>query len=335
MGKFINIHKRIYQKLYVQMIFVTQKIKLILLNLFMILIFLANGIHVFASDNTINTLSSSPEEKIANWIKPTLNDLTPEEIRYKMQEKFKRFKLMDDKGCWAHPILALNENELIPLLSKEDLYQFIDDSALIATQNNYLHNVLVELEKENLSDLYEKIQNEKYQFLPDAIIFAKALDTLTIAARNVDDILQVTFKIWEDRLQSVNMWGVAGIHFTVKFYSLRYPLANIIQYIQKHSIAENQFRTILPLNILEACAYGLYQGHYGNTYAGWQLAINPPGTKANPKTGAGPTRLSSDGKACQLYMPYGTLWNNLYCAWNVGYIAGFTKSISLSFMANF
>ncbi len=275
----------------------------------------------------------TPEEKIADWIKPTLTHLTPEIINKKMEEKFRGLKLMDHNGKWVNPAFTSIANELIPPLEKEDLSDFVDNMARIAADNPYLHKVLVKIMGSDLSHLNTKTREEKYKFVPDAIIFAKALDNLTYAARRHDGILEASYNVWEERQKGIGIWRVASIPFCIKFFSVRYPLSRAIDSMRCGHIQENQFNSILPINILEATLFDLYKGNFGNAYAGWQLAINPPGMKYNPITGAGPTKLSKDGKACQLYMPFCKSWNDLYCSWNLGFVAGFSKSISLNYIS--
>ena len=266
------------------------------------------------------------EYKIANWIKPTLDQLTPADIQQKMQEKFVSWNLMSADGTWKNNTLAAATDTLMPPLTKENLYDFLDNIAEKSEQNPYLHDVLTEIETKDLSDFHTKVESEKHIFMPDVVIFAKALDNLTYAARHNEGILESAYNAWEEKRKSISVRHVVGTPFFIKLLSVREPVKNMIHCMKAGSIDQDHLKYMLPINILEATAYDFYKGHYGNSYAGLTLALTPPGGIHNPKTGSGPATLSADGKACQLHMPYGNAWNDLYSTWNLGFVADINNS---------
>jgi hypothetical protein len=241
-------------------------------------------------------------------------------IHEKMQEKFTRLNLMTPDGTWKQDALRMAEETLLPPLAVEDLYQFLDTIAEKAAKNPYLHDALVDAQRQDLTEFYAQTESEKCH-MQDVVIFAKALDNLTHAARFNDGVLESAYNQWEENHQSIDIRRVAGLPYMIKFFSVRKPIKDMLHAVKGGSIDPNLLKYLLPLNIFEATVFDAYKGNFGNAYAGWTLTTHSPEGVSNPKTGAGPATLSFDGKACQLHLPYGKEWNDLYSAWNVGFVA--------------
>ena len=303
--------------------FTHTKLELYTLSLIFTLLFLSCSAQ---KAHAGGALFVSVEQKIANWIKPTLSHLTSEGIQVKMQEKFSQLGLMGPDGTWKRDEFKRASTTLLPPLTVKDLNQFIDTIAEKATKNAYLHNALVEIEKQDLTPFYEKVESEKNEVMLDVVVFAKVLDNLTHAARHENGVFESVFNQWEEKRKTINMVKVSGLSCFIKYFSVKKPIEETIHIMKQGWVDPDHVRYFLPINILEATIFDAFKGNFGNAYAGWILAINPPGGTCNPKTGSGPATLSFDGKACQLHLPYARLWNDLYSVWNVGFVADLHNS---------
>jgi hypothetical protein len=73
---------------------------------------------------------------------------------------------------------------------------------------------------------------------------------------------------------------------------------------------------------MEAVLEDTRLGFTDNARAGMSMAVNPPGdTKANPKTGAGPSRFTPDHKAILYFPPLPRQWVDLYSTWNLAFVS--------------
>lgn len=261
----------------------------------------------------------SAEEKIANFVKGTLRDTANEDTYKLMARHFRQMKLLDQQDKWAPGLEDIAEKLLPKNVSVSDFETLVDQMAVCAARNPYLHRVVEEAEKQNLGDWFVEKSQEKEDTLPDVVAYAMVLNNLTVTMRNDIGVVKICMDLWIKERKKVSV-------FTSNFGSFEWlkllglgRLSLFYSPIVSRLLDSDCCKYVLPLNILEATLTDTFNGNFNNAYAGWILAKNRPGGEIDAVTGAGPATFSSDGKAISLHMPFEKKWADLYTVWNLGF----------------
>jgi hypothetical protein len=98
----------------------------------------------------------------------------------------------------------------------------------------------------------------------------------------------------------------------VKLLSVEKPVRARFAYYEKGRVPPTSGKLAITVNILEATITDWIRGNAGNARAGLMLAKNRCGLrKTDPRTGAGPTVFSRDGKTIERAYPFPLQWASL------------------------
>ena len=264
----------------------------------------------------------NPEQKIANYIKNTLCGMANKDAYNLMARHFRQLKLLDQQDKWAPGLEGIVEKLLPKNVSVSDFETLVDQMAVCAARNPYLHRVVEKAVTGNLEDLYSKVAQEGKYILPNVVAYAMALNNLTVAMRNDIKVAEICHDLWNQYTSTLSILSHPSFGLFNKI-----KLLGFVCYNRKYdSIVSQQLdpddkRYTVPINILEVTLADAFSGNFNNAYAGWVLAKNPPGGKVNAATGAGPATFSADGQAISIHMPFEKKWADLYSAWILGFFS--------------
>ncbi len=295
------------------------------LFLLVVTTFFNMGISLFAGVSSLDTGNEpafpqeNPEQKIAKYLKFHLSSLTDAEVLDNMKLHYVNLGLIDSAGNWATERMASASAQLLPEnVSVKSLEDLIDEIAECAEKNPYLHDFLIEAEKSNPTEFYQKVIATQSS-IPYLATYAMSLNNFTKAAHDNVTIFEDACNVWNKPgiIGTLNKYGALC---SIKYYSVREAAKTVINNTINGAADPNTARFLLPLNILEIAFYELINGNTDNAKVGWDLAMTPPGGKYDPKTGSGPATISEDGKTCQLYHPFPKAWTDLYQAWDMAFV---------------
>ena len=258
-------------------------------------------------------LSSYFHEAISNtFTQPTL----PREL---MRWHYEKLELLSPAGRWAHPKLQDIGELLLPKeVTQSQVHKFVDDVVSAAEQNPYLHKALVELHDEKFSESIANLKIKLDEFVPDLVAYAMVLDNMTKAMSSDPDVLSTVYSEFEKQADIKSEMSFAH---SVKYYSVRAAIKGAIRAQAAKEVSGGFSSYLLPLNIAEAALLDWFYGNKDNAYAGWTLLTHGPRCVSNTVTGAAPASFGADGNSIALHMPYCEDWDNLYAAWNIGFVA--------------
>ncbi|RZI45338.1 hypothetical protein [Candidatus Finniella inopinata] len=265
---------------------------------------------------------ASPESYVAWTIKQNLDSLNDQAAYNLVKDHFIQLKLLNFDGKWAAPQLEAIGDELLPRgISTADFNNMVDLMATNAEKNPYLHQFMLEANKADLTEFYDKVKRDGPKVFPELIAYAMTLNALTKSMRDDVTVLKATMQVWGKASASINIFNTGGFMYWVKYQSVKSPLKKAIQAIETGKVDPDYCRNYLPLNILEATLIDWLMGNNGNAKAGWVLANSRPGGPENKVIGSGPASLSPDGQAVLLHMPFPKEWADLYSVWNLGFVS--------------
>ncbi len=267
--------------------------------------------------------AASPEQRIAAYVKRTIQDWSAEGAVKLMKGHYARLGMIDQQDRWAAPELEAISDILLPQdLDREKIYAFIDIMANNVATNGYLHGFLLEAQDQEFPVFMAKMEADKQRVLPDMIAYAVVLDRLTKAMRDDYTLISTCEACYKRARNEVNIWKHMDAFQFAKLFSIEYPANKFVEFHQSGKIPTDFGRNLAPLNVAEACLEDVKKDHVGNARAGWSLIVNRPGDNAdNYKTGAGPTHWSEDGKAVEFAPPLALQWDDLYITWNLAFMA--------------
>ncbi len=267
--------------------------------------------------------AGSPEEKIASYVKQTLQGWTSAGAVDLMRGHYAQLRLIDANGRWAAPELEAISDFLLPSdLDQQKIYAFIDVMTASAAANGYLHDFLVQAKEEDFPLFRAKLAAGGNQMLPDMIAYAVVQDRLSKAMREDYTLMSTCETIWKKARNEANIWKYMEAFEFAKLFSIEIPaIEEFIKIHKSGAVPPNFLRAALPVNIMEACLEDLRKHHPENARSGWSLLVNRPGDPENSKTGSGPAHWSEDGKAIHVALPLARHWDDLYSTWNLAFVA--------------
>lgn len=237
-----------------------------------------------------------------------------------MKWHYEKLALISPSGVWVHPKLQDVSEMLLPNeVTQNQLHQLVDDIADAAEQNPYLHKALVGLDDDQFSQRILDLKAKLDESVPDLVTYAMVLDNMTKAMSADPDVLNTVYSEFEKQ-QYVKSY--MSFPHKVKYYSVRAAIKGSIKAHQTQQVPGDFSSFLLPLNIAEASFLDWFKGNKANASAGWTLLTHGPSNLTNCATGAAPASFGSDGQSIALHMPFCEDWDNLYAAWNVGFVTG-------------
>ncbi|MCX7337681.1 MAG: hypothetical protein NTX76_00120 [Alphaproteobacteria bacterium] len=263
----------------------------------------------------------SIEQKIANFINGTLQQMTNKDVCGRMAKHFRQMKLLDQQDKWAPGLEGIAKKLFPENVTVSDFETLVDQMAVCAARNPYLHSVVEEVVNGNLGDLYSKAEQEGKEILPDVVAYAMVLNNLTVAMRNDIAILKICSDIWIEERSKIDIFSSTfGLFEWIKFFTIEKSIDSF-RAVKNTKLAPNYGKCGIPINILEATLTDIFNGNFNNAYAGCVLAKNSLGGKENEVTGAGPATFSEDRRAISIHMPFEKKWADLYAVWNLGFVS--------------
>ncbi len=264
----------------------------------------------------------NPEERIASYVKQTLQDWTPERAVELMKGHYAQLRLMDANGHWAAPELEAISDFLLPKdMDQEKIFTVVDTIKNSVSGNAYLHDFLMQAQNKDFPVFFGKVEADKQRVLPDVMAFAVVLDRLTKAMREDYTLIEVCQRVFKKTRNEANVWKYMSAFGLAKVLSIDYTVDKFVEFHKSGKVPADFGRNLAPLNIGEPCLVDLRLGHLGNARAGWSLIVNRPGSdQDNLKTGAGPTHWSQDGKAIDFELPLALHWHDLYINWILAFM---------------
>lgn len=251
---------------------------------------------------------------VANAVKAAASKGDP---RAALLEIYRSLRLADASGEFQ--VAALRGKKL---RAPVDVGAFVDRVVSCMGQNPYLGATLAAFASKG----YRFSGADEAAVLRRVLAYAVALDRLTKLIRGdyrVLDAMRAHWKQYKKRgkhLKAFNLFGKA------KFLTMEFATARYLDNLRKRKISPDAGRITLPLNIMEAVLEDLRLGNKDNARTGLTLAFAKPGEKKkNPRTGAGPTTFSDDGKAIAYRVPLAKRWADLYTVWNLAFVSHYGR----------
>lgn len=277
--------------------------------------------NIFGGAAALNTVSHFPERKIANYFSEIVSKafLKPETAQRLMSSHYEHLKLRSASGAWANSMLQSIGDKLLPAnVSQSDFQVLLDDMAMAAEQNPYLHNVLIKLNNDGLDIANSELKKQIDEIAPDLLTYAMVLENLTKAmVENPRLLASINVEFDTHRQEQAAM---SFVH-KVKYYSVRAAIQKSLEVHEKGKVPGAFSSFLLPLNIAEASILDLFYGKSGNSRAGWSLIKHGPSDRVDAVTGDAPACFNKEKNAIALNMPFSEDWANLYATWNLGFVA--------------
>ncbi|GEM_PF-1312965 len=244
-------------------------------------------------------------------------------IRCKAVGLMKKMRLFDECGIFLVPEMeAIGESILPAELKLKDIDALIDRMAVAMTENEYAVCLFEKVsQKDDWSDLMKRFDEFGPDELPVFIAYAVILQNLTEAMFKDVKLLSASLTYWLKIVDEKDLTKHMSIPFRVKYESIMYPAKKYNEYVSKGECPEDFAKFLLPLNIMEAVIFDVFRGNLDNAYAGFELAKHGTGGAANPKTGAGSTRVTNGAIATGQDLVES--WDDLYQVWNAFFVATF------------
>jgi len=240
-----------------------------------------------------------------------------------MRSHYRTLQLLNADNQWNSTVIAKYSNQLLPQnLSLDQINQFIDDCATAATKNQYLMNFLNQAKK--YDHLSTKFEQEKTTVMPDVIGYALVLQNLASLCVNDYTLLEELYATFRERRAALGAFKALPLFHKIKLISVEKPMYAYITAHKTRMIKPTAGGTAVAINIWEATWTDFKSGIKDNAFAGKILALNKCGRKqADPRTGAGPSGFSPDGKMIERVYPFGLQWADLYQVWNMCFCTRF------------
>jgi hypothetical protein len=265
--------------------------------------------------------------KIVTLLTQEADMLTQQRIYMTMKEHYQTLGLMDGDGQWVSPELALISHQLLPSsVSLADVHAFLHKIGINLAKNQYFVRFANSLGSVRLTVLPEKIRQDRNKVIPDVVCYAMMLENLSAACANDYRIFQECFRLLSGALGREQYFRNLTFFTKLKLLSVETPLRARFACHEKGRVPPTSGRLSISINILEATCADWIQGNAGNASAGLVLARNHCGLKlTDPRTGAGPTVFSRDGRTIERAYPFPLEWASLYQTWNMCFCARFRQ----------
>ena len=253
-------------------------------------------------------------DQIENELINSLNKQSIDSVRNNIDKTFMTLGLLD-------------ENKQCVIRSFDGYYQGFSSEFDAEDLNQFVHLVIENIKKNDclshavlaMSEADETFQALFKNAIEVALPHMVALDIITaVQIRNVD-FLKECMSLWQNKARELGgNRKVFGLLATIKLISVERPIKTVVNCkTEKKELPENFGRCVLPINIVEAAALELVQGHYNNAYAGSIMVNTHPG-KYCPATAA----IDSSDEVL-IYHPEAKEYNDLYASWNMRFCANF------------
>lgn len=270
---------------------------------------------------SLSGIAQLPERKIASYFSEiAAKTFVNSEIAQKMMSShYERLRLRSPEGEWISPVLYNISEKLLPVdLNHQHFHKLLDDMAIAAEQNPYLHNVLAKLEEEELAESIEVLKTKVDGFIPDLLTYAMVLENMTKAMAEDPSLLAFVHAEFQGHQKELSKMSVPH---AVKYYSVKAAIKNALKAHEMKKVPGDFSSGLLPMNIAEAAILDLFYGKFGNSKAAWSLIKHGPGDCVDSSTGAAPACFNQAETAIALNMPFSEDWANLYATWNLGFVA--------------
>ncbi len=262
---------------------------------------------------------------VGNILKGSVQKMSAAQVRARLIDKYKTFKLIDDQGRWTVPQLEAHADTLLPRdLDGAQLVAFVDQLAAPVSKNPFAMRFFETASQTRFPKLRQRVAEQGAKVLPDVLIYAQVLNRLTKVLASDYRLSEATRAHWQTFEKDPKFWSDLNPFEKVKLLSVN---AGIDKYNEVHREGEvdpNTLQGILPMNIMEAVGVDLFQatvgdadareGHRANAYAGWVLAAHGPQGEAK-------AQLSEDGKMVEIHPKATLAWDDLYASWNMDFVS--------------
>jgi hypothetical protein len=260
-------------------------------------------------------------------LKQRVNGMSQQRLHETIKEHYQTLGLMDEEGQWASQKLTLISNQLLPeSVSLTDVLAFIETIGNNLKKNNYLVPFFKSLEHAHFVVLSERFREEGDKVIPDVVGYAMMLEKLSTACADDYRIFQECFHLLSGYMGRKEYFRQLTFFTKIKLLSVERPIRARFACHEKGRVPPTSGKLAISINVLEATIADWIQGNAGNARAGLILAKNHCGLKKiDPRTGAGPTAFSSDGKTIERAYPFPLEWASLYQAWNMCFCTRFEQ----------
>ncbi|MDO5294221.1 MAG: hypothetical protein Q4F05_15900 [bacterium] len=264
-----------------------------------------------------------------NSLKELINEqlltLKSNDLKRIMRKHYRRLHLMDRNGQWKDKLFENNQEYLLPAqITNESVNEFMDQIVTLALENNYLVKYIESCSPENYTYLKQKFNEEGAEVIPDVIAYSLALNKLTTLCLKDWHILEYLYKHLRKVRKDTGSFKKLPLFHKIKLISVELPIKTYLECHRTRKIEPTSGGIAVAINILEATVTDFLYGVNDNAETGWTLMKNRCGLKEkDPKTGAGPSKWSDDGKYIQRVYPYGKQWADLYQVWNLCFCTRF------------
>lgn len=262
-------------------------------------------------------------ERLAGWIGKARDILVthdPDELLLNMQSCYRVMRLIDADGAWALPEIAEASDRLIPTkISANDIATFLHAVQRHNEMNPCLVEFLGALDSRMLGQLQEGIGRSSGRVIPEMFSFALVLQNLTTELQFNNKLSIALLRHWETESRKIRLRKKQRQVFRIKFRSVFKLVRNSRVLIQNARVRWNFGNFHLPLNILQAAAFDVFNGYHANARTAWVLSRVRPGTRRQKVAGEGPVHLSADGRLIETGFPMAREWVNLYQSWNLAF----------------
>lgn len=284
-------------------------------------------LEIAAQPATVRANALTAAENLAATIKTHLQSLTPESIKSLMQGHYRQLRLMDGNGNWKSPELERIGQALLPEnLGLGELENLVDQIAVNADENPYLHDLLEMAEAKGFDSLLAKIEEQGDEVFSSVVTYACAQNQLTSAMHGDWHVIAACETVWKAARKEEKMVKEMNLFEKLKFLGVQAPINSFLKHHEKadaakpgkkHDVPKNFLRFLLPLNIVMANKVDEKNGFEDNVKAGETLAKHKPGGSKNP---AG---WSEDGEAIDVRMDEAQAWADLYEVWNLAFVSDY------------
>jgi hypothetical protein len=236
------------------------------------------------------------------------------DVMEEMRSACRTLRLVDERGE-----LQVAELAASGLLDPLDAGAFVDRIARGASENPYLNAFMRRARGRSFAAARHANRDA---VLRAATGYAAVLDRLTKAMRDDWRIVRAVRAHWGRAKQGARTAGVMNLFERAKVTTIEAVIGAYLDVQIAGEVPPSGGRHLIALNILEAAAEDLRLGYRRNASAALTLAMNPVGSRThNPRTHAGPSRFSADGRTVLRCPPLPRRWADLYTTWNLAFVS--------------